>query len=425
MEDEGYIPRLVDKVIEEDLRIFGAVVIIGTKWCGKTTSSKRFAKSVISLQDKVQYDRYRRIADLNPQVLLRGEKPLLIDEWQTIPEIWDAVRYNIDETKTKGSFILTGSVTIRIDGDAIKHSGIGRIERIRMRTLSLFESGNSTGEVSLSSLFDECRKVSGMSELNLEDVARQLVRGGWPESVAMDDVAAYKIVKSYCNTILESEIDTVDGRRRDKAKMRSILRSLARNSATSASTTTIQKDVSESENHDMSINTLRDYLKALESLCITDNVQAWNPKLRSKTTVRTSETRYLTDPAIAAYFLGAGPDDLMSDPETFGLLFESMAMRDLKVYAQTINGEVFHYRDEDGLEVDAIVHLWDGRWGAIEVKLGDAWADKGAQTLLKLKDRIDESKMKPPAFLMILTASGAAYTRPDGIHVVPLTCLRD
>lgn len=421
-----YIPRLVDRILEHDLRLFGAVAISGMKWCGKTTTSKRLARSVISLQDRKQFERYSSIAELDPQIMLKGDKPLLIDEWQNIPEIWDAVRYSIDESGEKGQFILTGSVS-KLDqdiaGGRIKHSGIGRIERIRMRTLTLFESGDSNGQVSLGALFDGAAPEA-MSDTELEDVARILVRGGWPEAIGVSYSDAHKLVRGFCEMLVTTEMTTVDGRRRDSGKMRAIMRSLSRNIASRASVPTILKDVTGSGGVDMSINTLRDYLRVLDALCITENSPAWRPELRCKTPVRTSDTRYLSDPAIAAYFLGAGPDDLLNDPHMFGLLFENLAVRDLRVYAQCLEGEVFHYRDQDGLEVDAVVHLWDGRWGAVEVKLGNVWADEGAENLLRLRDKMDR-RSRPPSFLMVLTATGAAYRRDDGILVVPLTCLRD
>ena len=420
---DDYMPRHLDEVIRDNLRLFGAVVVTGPKWCGKTTTASRLAKGVISLQDERQYTRYRALAYMDPQLVLSGERPLLIDEWQSIPELWDAARYNVDLSKKKGQFILTGSVSFRMDDDRIRHSGSGRISRIRMRTMTLSESGNSTSEVSLGALFDGCPKVMGLSRLELDDIAGEIVRGGWPETVGLDDMDAHKVVRSYCETLLEGKVDTSDGKVRDIRKMRALMRSLSRNTASQARASTLVEDVNGSGSARISINTVYEYLSHLADLCVTDDLPSWSPKLRSKTTVRTSDTRYLADPAIAAYFLGAGRDDVLHDPETFGLLFETMALRDLRVYAQLLEGEVFHYRDEDGLEVDAVIHLWDGRWGAAEIKLTDAWADKGAENLIRLRDKVDADEMGAPSFLMVVTASGAAYTRPDGIHVVPLACL--
>lgn len=418
-----YLPRLIDNLLKDELRLFGATVIIGPKWCGKTTTAKQLAKSVISLQDKKQYNRYRNIANLDPSLLLKGENPVLIDEWQMIPEIWDSIRYNIDERNEHNLFILTGSNTIGVD--LIGHSGAGRISRIYMRTMSLYESNQSTGEVSLESLFNGNEKVSGMSELEVEDVARILVRGGWPATINLNDADAHKVIAAYCTTITETEIKTIDGKNRDSHKTRAILRSISRNSATQATASTIHEDVTSQENISMNVKTLYDYIDALKRICVIEDLPAWSPKLRSKTAVRSSDTRHLTDPAIAAYFLDASAEDLLYDPNTFGLLFESMVIRDLRVYAQTINGNVYHYRDEDGLEVDAIVHIWGGKWGAIEIKLNDSWADEAADNLLKLKNKIDSKHMNSPSFLAVVTATGSAYTRKDGVHVIPLTCLKN
>ncbi len=421
-----YIPRLIDKTLAEDLKLFGAVVITGPKWCGKTTTSRRLARTTVSLQDEVQYRNYRMMADIDPKLMLKGEKPLLFDEWQSIPEIWDAVRYDADESGLKGQFILTGSATLdsMLDSERIRHSGAGRIVRVQMRTMSTYESGKSTGEVSLGSLFDGGSRVSGVSDMGIRDVARELVRGGWPETLGMDDRQAHAVVSGYCEMLLNSNVETDGGRRHDPGRMRAVLRSLSRNSAMSVPATTILKDVNTAENTSMSINTLYDYLNHLKTICVTDDLPAWSVRLRSKSAIRTSDTRHLTDPAIAAYFLGAGEEDLLSDMETLGLLFESMVVRDLRVYAQSLEGSVSHYRDSDGLEVDAIVHLWNGRWGAVEIKLSETWADKAAENLLKLKSRLDP-KATPPSFLMVVTAAGVAHTRPDGVHVVPIGCLRN
>lgn len=424
--DEWYIPRLLDTVIQDDMRLFGAVIVSGVKWCGKTTTCKRFAKTIISLQDKSQYERYAGTAQMDPQLLFRGEKPLLIDEWQRIPELWDAARYYVDcNSHTKGQLIFTGSVTMDAAYERIHHSGAGRFKHVRMRTMSLFESGHSTGDVSLGSLFDGNTSVTGLSEMNLEAVVDELVRGGWPETVGLGRKESYRVLKAYCDTIVNAEVRSVDGKQRDANRMRAMMRSLSRNSAMAAKASTIRADMAESENTSVSINTVYDYLRVLKDLCVTDDLQAWTPRLRSKTAVRTSDTRHLTDPAIATYFLNAGKDDLLYDTETLDLLFESMVIRDLRVYAQTIDGEVFHYRDEDGLEVDAIIHLWDGRWGAVEVKLGMSWVENGAESLKRLRNKVDLDSMNPPSFLMVVIPSGSAYTRPDGVHVVPLSCLRN
>ncbi len=422
---DDYIPRLVDPVIDNYLRLFGATVITGLKWCGKTTSSTRLAKTVISLQDRSQFEYYSNIFKMDSQRFFTGEKPLLIDEWQTIPDLWDAARYYVDNAKGKGQLILTGSVTLDAVYDRIEHSGAGRFGHLRMRTLTLWESGKSTGEISIRALFGGQSSVAGISELKLDDVVNELVRGGWPETAGMSDLDAHIVLRSYCETILNAEINTVDGKERNPEKMRSVLRSLSRNTASAAKASTIEGDILAAENVSVSKNTIYDYFRVLKDICVTEDLPAWSPKLRSKTTIRTSHTRHLSDPAIAAYFLGSGRDDLLYDPDTLGLLFESMVVRDIRVYAQALEGEVYHYRDEDNLEVDAIIHLWDGRWGAVEIKLGPSWVEDGVGSLMKLRNKVDTKRMKEPSFLMVVIPWGVGYTREDGIHVVPLSCLRD
>ena len=418
-----YRTRIVDGQLKKELNAFGAVVIVGPKWCGKTTTAKQLARSTIYMQDPKKRRTYLQMAQLDPSNLLMGENPRLIDEWQTAPQLWDAVRFDVDMRNEQGLYILTGSTSI--DEKKILHSGAGRIARMRMRTMSLFESGNSVGDVSLATLFSSAEKISGHSKLDIRDISKVIVRGGWPSSAGMDDDTTYKQVAGYCETILESDINTVDGKKRDAQKMRAILRSLSRNISTSATNTTILQDITSSETGDVHINTVEDYLTALRRLYVTEDLPAWSPKLRSKTVVRTSETRHLTDPAMAAYFLGASPKDLEFDPETFGLLFESLCIRDLRVYAQSLGGHVYHYRDKEGLEADAVIHLHNGKWGAVEMKLGDHDIDKAAKNLRKLSNKVDAERMNSPSFLAVVTGTEFAYTRDDGVHVVPIGCLRD
>lgn len=361
--------------------------------------------------------------------MIDGETPVLVDEWQRIPELWDAARFQVDRRKEKGQFVFTGSKII--NDSELEHSGAGRIKRLKMRTMSLWEMGGSTGEVSLRRLFEGQDSVIGLPEYDYQGMARRLVRGGWPDTVGLDDRDCYKKVEGYCNAIIDYDFNLEPGEtrtrkgRRSGMNLRSILRSLSRGSASAISVESIKNDMVGDSGVDMGMNTVHRYLKALKNICLTDDLPAWTPQLRSKTAIRTSDTRHLTDPAIAAYFLDAGPEDLVHDPETFGLLFESMAVRDLRVYAQTLDGHVCHYRDKNGLEIDAIVHLPRGRWGAVEVKLNDSWADAGARNLLRLRDKVDSDRMGDPAFMAIVTADGAAYTREDGIHVIPLSCLRN
>lgn len=432
---ETYRPRLIDRELNDQLDAFGAVLIEGPKWCGKTTSAKQKARSAIYMQDEDNSRNYLELAKDTPSALLKGEKPRLIDEWQMAPNLWDAVRFSIDQTGEPGQYILTGSVTL--DKSEIKHSGTGRITRLRMRTMSLWESGDSTGEVSLQELFRGAARIEGKSEHDIFDLARILVRGGWPASIGRTERTAHNIVAGYCKSILDTEMATVDGKRRDPIKMRSILRSLARNSATAAPDTKILHDITAFGEYDglngkeleerraMDIKTARDYIGLLDRMYVTEDLEAWNPRLRSETAIRTGRTRHFSDPAVAAYFLGSSAEDLVYDMGTFGPLFESMVIRDLRVYAQALEGEVYHYRDSDGREADAVIHLWNGKWGAIEVKLNPAREDEGATNLLKLVEKVDTEAMHPPSFLAVVTGRGFAHTRADGVHVIPIGCLRD
>lgn len=411
------MPRLADDELRNTLKALGAVLIVGPKWCGKTTTAKQVAKSAIYLQDPKKTLEYREIMNTDPSLILDGMKPRLIDEWQTEPEIWDAVRYSVDELSEEGLYILTGSTTV--DNSKILHSGAGRIGRMRMSTMSLYESNDSTGDVSLSDLFAG-NHYRGRSNLSIEDLASLIVRGGWPKTIGKEAGIVHRQIKNYCETILESDIKTVDGVERDVHKMYQILRSISRNISTSAPDTTILADI-KGKDSGMHLNTLKSYEKALRAIYVIEDLPAWTPKLRSKATMRASDTRHLTDPAIAAYFLGASGKDLLADFRTFGLLFESMVIRDLRVYAHSLGGEVFHYHDSDGLEADAIIHLHDGRWGAIEVKLGAGMIDDAAKNLLKIKDKVQSV----PSFLAVVTGTEYAYVRKDGVHVVPIGCLKN
>lgn len=416
-----YIPRLADIQLKKELKAFGAVVIVGPKRCGKTTTALQHSNSTVFMLDSVMSETYKWQAKNNPIAILEGDNPKLIDEWQIVPSLWGAIRHEIDMRREEGLYILTGSVTV--DEEALTHSGAGRITKMRMRTMSLYESGNSVGEVSLADLFKGRTSIRGLSKMKIRDISGAIARGGWPGTLSMDEASARRQVAGYCETVLDSDIQTVDGKTRNKQAMRSILKSLSRNESTAAPDTTILKDMQ--EYGDMHINTLRSYLRTLDRIYVTDNMQAWSPKLRSKSTVMSTDTRHLADPSIAAYFLGAGPEDLENDPRTFGLLFESLVVRDLRAYTQALDGDVYHYRDRDGLEADAIIHLHNGKWCAIEVKLGTHDIDEGAKNLIKLRNKIDEDRMNPPTFLAVITGIGPAYTREDGVHVIPVGCLRD
>lgn len=422
MHKSGYMPRLIDSELELRLRAFGAVLLEGPKFCGKTTSAEHIAASTLYMQDEDRSADYLKLADIRPSNLLVGDNPRLIDEWQMAPKLWGAVRFDIDRRGEKGLYILTGSVSV--DEDSLSHSGAGRISRLKMRTMTLQESGDSSCEVSLGDMLGGRTDVDGTSPLDYGGMARALCRGGWPESVGTDEDVASAVVDGYCDALLRTDINLPEGRRRSPRRTEAILRSLSRNTATSASARTIISDMTAYDGTTMSPNTLADYREALRMVHVIDDLPAWTPKLRSKAAIRTSDTIHLTDPAIAAHFLGAGPRDLEMDPNTYGLLFESLAVRDIRTYAQHLGGQTYHYRDEDGLEADIVVHLRDGRWGAMEVKLGGSGIDDGARNLLRLAAKVDRDSMSPPSFLAVVTGTEFAYTREDGVHVIPLGCLK-
>ena len=419
-----YIPRLIDSVLEKKLRAHGAILLEGCKWCGKSTTAKQQAKSVLELQNPETYSDNIELAKTKPSILLEGEKPRLIDEWQDAPVLWDAIRYDLDKSQQKGQYILTGSATPTTN--APRHSGTGRIIRLTMRPMSLFESGDSTGEVSLRGLFDGAQDVSGKSKKDIEDYAYLCARGGWPDSIVNPPEDAIEVASEYINAIVENDINSVDSALHSPKKMRLVLRSIARNISSPTNITTIFNDTkNDSDIASVSDKTVKEYLDALEKLHIRDDVEAWSPQLRSKTEIRTSSKLGLVDPSLAVAALFASERDLIKDFRTFGLIFESLCARDLKIYAQHIGGEVMYYRDGAGLECDNIIHLRDGRWGAIEVKLGSMdRVEEGAENLKTLEKRIDVDAVGAPSFKMILTATEHAYCREDGIFVVPIGCLK-
>ena len=416
-----YLPRLVDKLLEQELEAFGAVLITGPKWCGKTTTGLNQAKSSLFLQNPDEREQYLSLADVKPSLLLEGENPRLIDEWQDAPQLWDSVRFSIDQRSETGLYILTGSTSV--DDSLHAHSGTGRIARLKMRTMSLFESGDSNGEVSISQLL-EGGDITGQSPHSIEDIAHLIVGGGWPASVGKSPAIKQRQVSGYCNAIVHTEISTADGISRDSEKVYQVLRSYSRHLSSQASIQTIRSDVA--CNFD-SINrkTVGEYLDALRRIFVIEDLKAWSPKLRSKTSISTSPTRHFVDPAIAAYFLDANPADLLNDLETLGLLFESLVVRDLRIYTECLGGKVYHYRDHSGQEADAILHFKNAQWGGIEVKLGNRAIDEGAESLKKLADKIDSDSMNPPSFLAVITGSGYAYRREDGVYVIPIGCLRN
>lgn len=419
-----YYPRLIQKEIELKLKTSGAVLIYGPKFCGKTTTCMLYQNSYIKLNTKQRIT----MARLNPKLVLEGEEPRLIDEWQTAPDIWNQVKDSLDENYQFGRFILTGSSTPPEKTD-IFHSGAGRITPIFMRPMSLWESKESSGSVSMSSLFDNSSNIKWEinHNKNLEDIAFMLCRGGWPISVTAGKDVAIEITKNYYNSLFifeESENERFRNKKPEVIKM--ILRSYARNISSEASVSTIISDVRQSNERSMDVKTFNGYMDAIKDIFIIEDLQAWNPAIRSKTAIRSTPTRHFVDTSIACRALGIFPKDLINDLETLGLLFEDLAVRDLRIYTNCLGGEVRHYRDNTGLECDAVVLLEDGRWGAIEIKLGgDNLIEEGASSLKRLFNKIvEKSSERAPSFLMVLTAIGDTYVRPDGVVVAPITSLK-
>lgn len=421
-----YYKRICDKILKEKLEAKGAVLVKGAKWCGKTTTSEKAAKSVVFMEDPSKKKQYLELVDLNASQLLQGDTPRLIDEWQLAPKLWDAVRFEVDRRDDFGQFILTGSA-VPPDISEISHTGTGRITTMLMRPMSLFESEDSDGSVSLRALFSGEIDISGASEHTIDDIAFLVCRGGWPKSIGKTKKIALAQAPDYYEAVVESDISRVDDVVRDPERTRHIMRAYARNISSEVSISSILNDVRAELSDSFSENTLRSYLSALKKIFVIEDATAWNPNLRSKTVIRSSNTRYFVDPSIATAALGVGPKDLINDLSTMGLIFENMCVRDLRVYAESLNGNVYHYRDKSGLECDAVIHLKNGRYGLIEIKLGgDRLIEEGATNLKKLRDKIDTDKMKEPAFLMVLCGVAPfAYKRRDGVLVVPIGCLRD
>ncbi len=423
-----YKIRIADNILADKLEAMGAVVIEGPKYCGKTTMATRQAKSVLSMADPDTKDQNLAMAATNIKRLLLGETPRLIDEWQIAPQFWDAVRNEVDKRGKDGQFILTGSAVPPNIND-IFHSGTGRVGWLRLRTMSLWESGDSTGDVSLNSLFKSPEHIDGSNNIDLDMLAFLVCRGGWPRATLKESEKAALIqAKEYYEAVTRFDISRVDNVQRDPELAKRLMRSYARHQGTQASAKTILNDIRSNESEELSENTIYNYIKALKKIFVIEDSLAWNPNLRSKTAIRTSDTRYFSDPSIATAALGLGPNDLINDLETFGLIFETLCVRDLRVYADAIDGTVYHYRDSSNLECDAVIHLNKGAYGLVEIKLGgEGPINAGAETLKKLADKIDISKMKIPSFLMVLTGIGDyAYKRPsDGVLVVPIGSLRE
>ena len=422
-----YRKRIADILLEEKLDAMGAVLIEGPKACGKTTTAEQHAKSVLYMDDPSNIQQNLQLAETNIKRLLQGENPRLIDEWQIAPQIWDAIRFETDHRNDDGLFMLTGSA-VPADDSKIHHSGTGRFAWLTMRPMTLWESGESSGEVSLRELFSHPDKVDGTNQLTMEDVAFAICRGGWPKSLyKKTQKAALRQVTEYFEAITRSDISRVDGVERDEHRAKRLMRSYARLQGAMASITTIIEDMRANEPDGMSDETIASYIKALKKIFVIEDMPAWNPNLRSKTAIRTSDTRYFVDPSLAIAALGIGPDDLLNDLDTMGLLFETLCVRDLRVYAEANDGNVYHYRDKTGLECDTVVHLRNGSYGLIEIKLGgETRIEEGATNLIALAEKIDTTKMKQPSFKMVLTAVGQyAYMRTDNVIVVPIGCLKD
>lgn len=421
-----YKPRIADTILQRKLVGKGAVVIEGPKWCGKTTTAEKVAQSTLYMADPENEKQNLMLADINPKLLLQGDAPRLIDEWQVAPKLWDAVRYEVDHRDEEGQFILTGSA-VPPNNEEIKHTGTGRFSWLLMRPMSLFESGEAEGSVSLTDLFSGKQDIMGINHLDIHRLAFLVCRGGWPRASFLKDEIALDQAYDYYDAIVHADISRVDGVKRDAERVKRLMRSYARNQGAQISNEALKADMEQNDVSSLDANTVMSYINALKKIFVIEEMPAWNPNLRSKTSIRSADTRYFIDPSIAVAALGVGPNDLLEDLNTFGLLFETMCVRDLRVFADALHGCVYHYRDKTGLECDAVIHLRNGAYGLIEIKLGgDAAIEHGAETLKKLRDKIDTDKMKAPAFLMVLTgASQYAFQRKDGVYVVPIGCLRN
>lgn len=424
-----YRNRIADSILSKKLEGMGAVLIEGPKWCGKTTTAEQQAKSVIYMNDPITMNANIEAVGINPNIILDGATPRLIDEWQIAPRLWDAVRFTVDHRNEDGQFVLTGSAVPVLNEEDEKyfHTGTGRIARIKMRPMSLWESGESSGHISLAALFEGEQGLYSACNTDLEKIAYVSCRGGWPRTISQKPEIALERAFDYIDAIKNSDINRVDKSIKNPEKVAKLMRSYARLIGTQAPYSMISSDLTSNENTSFDVRTIQDYVSALKLIFVVEEMSAWNPNLRSKAAIRTSDTRYFVDPSIATASLGIGPKDLMKDLKTFGFVFENLCVRDLRVYADKLNGEVYHYRDSLGLECDTVVHLRNGKYGLIEIKLGgDKLIEEGATNLIKLRNRIDTEKMNAPSFMMVLTANGKfAYQRKDGVYVVPVSCLKD
>lgn len=422
---ENYKARIIDKKIDKYLSVFGAICIEGPKWCGKTWTSSYHSNSEIYIGDPSGNFQNRQLAQMSPSLVLEGETPRLIDEWQEVPPLWDAVRYKVDQIPKKGQFILTGSATPNHKG--ILHSGAGRIARIRMRTMSLYESGDSSGDVSLEDLCNGKLTPKMTGEVDLKNVIEFIIRGGWPASLGLPIESAALLPKEYLEAVLNDDIYRVDGVKRNTHKMRLLLRSLARNESTTVSNKTLKNDIKEIDDEDIDTATIADYLNILDRLFITDNQKPFSTKIRSSVRIKQSEKRHFCDPSLACALLNITSNMLLNDLETLSFLFESLCERDLKIYAESIDAHVYHYQDYKNREIDTIIELNDGRWCAMEIKLGANQIESAAENLKKIYEKMekDPKSILPSAMIIVCGLSNAAYQREDGIYVVPLTALKD
>lgn len=422
MVNQPYLPRLIDSQISEHLKIFGAVCIEGPKWCGKTRTAQHHSVSSIMLGDPSGGFQNKQLADLSPSIALEGSTPRLVDEWQEVPAIWDAVRHIVDTRAGKGQFILTGSSTPQQKG--ILHSGAGRISTIRMRPMSLFESGDSTGQISLSALFEHKFSPVMVETPDLRTLIKLTIRGGWPEAIHYDEKQAQILNKSYLKAIMDHDIYRLEGINRDSKKINLLLRALARNESTTVSINKLKKDIEEFEDESLSPQAISEYLTLLERLFLIENQESYHPHLRSSLKVKQAPKRHFIDPAIAAVILNATTEKLVNDLNTYGFLFEAMVERDLKIYGESVGGKVYHYQDYKNNEIDAVIELADGRWGAFEIKLGANQIDSAAQNLLEIQAQIASNGGKVPTVLGVICGlTNAAYRRPDGVYVLPITAL--
>ena len=423
-----YKPRLVDEILKRKLLGTGAVLIEGLKWCGKTTTAEQQANSVIYMDNPVNRINNIKLAETDPSLILDGLTPRLIDEWQIAPQLWDAVRFTVDHRKMEGQFILTGSAVPQISEETKEkmHTGTGRIARLKMRTMSLWESGDSNGCVSLQKILSG-QKQSGPTVSNLSEIAYLCCRGGWPKATLQDRSIALDRAEDYYQAVVNFDIVRASKIRVSRDRIQRLLWSYARFQGSRTSVNAITEDMKAGDSDSLDSRTVQSYIDTLKQIYVIEDMPAWNPNLRSKSAIRTTDTRYFSDPSIATTSLGIGPEDLIKDLNTFGFIFETMCVRDLRVYAENLGGDVYHFRDSNGLECDVVIHFRNGNYGLIEIKLGgDTLIEEGVRTLLKLQKNIDTNKMGEPSFMMVLTATGEfAFQRPDGVYVVPINTLKN